>query len=130
MTKPVVTNLDVDTAVAALAEYKKVSKAARAAEKARDEAMIVIFGKLLGVKTMDELRLMKPDDLNKKMAERFAAKEFTFEPNANLFQIAHEKDQVRPNWKSIAYLLAGEEAAETEAKKTPRKYSYSVTRTK
>ena len=125
-----VTNVAVDAVELAIKAYKQQSKAAREAEKVRNNELLTFFGTLLGITTLDELRELNPVAITNLMTERAQQGKIAFEPGAHQFKIDHEKDQVRPEWKAIAIKLAGEAKAMAEAALAQRKYSYTVSRVK
>ena len=104
----IVTKVEIETAINAIAKATAAGKMKYAADKARDAALTIVFEKMLGVKTLDEVKNLNEEQMANLLAQRTKDKAFSIEAD---FDIKLEGAKKAPAWKEGFIAKLGQAAA-------------------
>lgn len=107
-------------------KYADAKKKASAAEKELGYLRIALAEKVLGVKTVDELKRLSPDQVEKKFRRRLADGDWKAERGAPEFSFVKTNQGCYPAWSQLFAEELGESAAQQIRSNTPITYSYAV----
>lgn len=124
-----ITLKEVTFAQKACADHAKLSKEASAAEEIKLAAMMGIFERLLGVKSMDDVAQLSPKDIAaiaKRRLKRGDVELEGFDLELLLKVIQQSKCQRNVSWKQAFIDALGESEAQKIINATPERYSYKA----
>ena len=122
---PELTAKEVKEAKTACANYSRLYRAQKAAEKARDAALAQIFFKM-GFSTLDEVKGLSPERLAAEIHKR-AGRAFSFDaPAAREFAILKTWGGRFPNWKDQFLVRVGPAIAAEVENDARMQYSYAI----
>lgn len=113
-----------------LAEWeRKHAKANTDASKAKKELefrRIQLAEKVLGVNSASELKVLTPDQVQKRFSKRLEAGDWKPERGAPAFAFSKTSEGRYPSWSQLYIDELGETAAARVRSETPTSYSYAV----
>jgi len=124
-----ITLKEVTFAQKACADHSKLSKEATAAEQIKLAAMMGIFERLLGVKSMDEVAALSPKDIAGIAKRRLKRGDVELEGcDLELLLKVIQQSQCKRNvsWKDEFIKALGEKKATEIINATPERYSYKA----
>ena len=128
--KPVnthVTKAEIMTAQQAIAHASACGSMARKAKEAQDTALLTIFEKVLGVKTLDEVKALDSQAMANLLHKRIEDGAFTVENGADFdFAIPKGGERRNPKWKDLFIGKNGEAAAKQAEADTPVSHTWHV----
>jgi hypothetical protein len=107
-------------------KYADAKKKASLAEKELEFRRQALAEKVLGVKSKDELKLLSPEQVQKRYAKRWENGDWKAERGAPEFAFAKTSSGRYPAWRQLFIDELGETAAARIATETPMTYSYAV----
>lgn len=118
-----VTADEVDAAIAACVDYSTKSKASKIAEEQRNKLLAGLYQKVLGIKSIEEIKTMDGDALSKLVQERAAAGMFKLDKEFNFKQTS---DRRSPNYQKELIKAIGQAKVIEIQQNEPHSYSYVV----
>lgn len=119
-----ITKTEVDAALAATRQYSELGHKFRAAEREMKKQVGGIFERLLGVKSLDEVSSMSPNQIAVAIKERVEAGLVKLEDGN--FDIKLSKKEQRPSWKDEFIAANGEAAAKGVMTTCPYSFHYRL----
>jgi hypothetical protein len=107
-------------------KHAEAKKKVSFAEKELDFRRQSLAEKVLGVKSKDELKLLTPEQVQKRFAKRLEAGDWKRERGAPEFSFAKTSSGQYPAWRALFVDELGETAAARISAETPMTYSYCV----
>lgn len=127
---PVITVKELKFAIDACATATKRAQESKGAEEIKKAAMTGIFERALGVKSLDDVTPLSPDEIAKIVRRRFKKGEFQLQgfDDVEVLIAVIQKSQERRNisWKDAFIARCGAAAAAEVEKNTPVSYSYKA----
>lgn len=107
-------------------KYAEAKKKVSAAEKELEFRRQSLAEKVLGVKSKDELKVLSPEQIEKRLAKRCEAGDWRAERGSPEFSFVKSSSGRYPAWRELYVGELGETAAARISAETPATYSYRI----